>query len=44
MMTTFFGLYSATHAATVGFNCLSLVSVLRNAHLLIAERPGLAEQ
>ena len=44
MMTTFFGLYSVTQASTTGLSCLSLVSVLRNAHLLMAERPGLAEQ
>jgi hypothetical protein len=44
MMTTFLILYSLSQASTTGLSCLSLVSVLRNAHLLIAERPGLAEQ
>ena len=44
MMTTFFGLYSATQASTTGLSCLSLVSVLRNAQTLMADRPGLAEQ
>ena len=44
MMTAFLMPYSLAQAATTGLSCLSLVSVLRNAHLLKAERPGFEEQ